>query len=355
MPGRWQQPTSDKNIFKAIQARPLHHDLSETLLTVSFCSQARLSVKMISPSSKRVDRTSWHYLPAEIRIQILEALAKDPSHLASCASVSREWQTIIERRHFARIKLTRSRLDEFGYMTRRNRALVHYIWLCLELHDYDCSKCASDDVNTWPMDYEDSTLVVSSIEKLFSALSTWDPNGKLLLDISVHSPSDSQHWFEGLTIMPDTPFDECNENGYRDQSKPADFGDEKHDWIAAGSYPFSARYAIDKIFEEIMDEGPFHDDEEEYQWWQQLPSIPAVTGILLRRQNRRRWKPKALAQMFARFPNLDEIHYEPWREWRDYLQGVTDRGEWCLSKSQLSVLGSMLNRQNADPALIPLL
>ncbi|KAJ5133024.1 hypothetical protein N7448_007182 [Penicillium atrosanguineum] len=63
-----------------------------------------------------------------------------------------------------------------------------------------------------------------------------------------------------------------------------------------------------------MGERPFDDGEEEDQWWQQLPLVPAVTGVLLRQQNRRRWKPTALAQMFARLPRLQDIYYEPWRE-----------------------------------------
>ncbi|KAK7699709.1 hypothetical protein SLS64_011482 [Diaporthe eres] len=53
----------------------------------------------------------------------------------------------------------------------------------------------------------------------------------------------------------------------------------------------------------------------EYRWWDQLPSVPAVTSLALRQQNHRRWEPSTLAHMFARFPRLEEVHYEPWREW----------------------------------------
>jgi hypothetical protein len=43
-----------------------------------------------------------------------------------------------------------------------------------------------------------------------------------------------------------------------------------------------------------MGDGPFDDEEQEGQWWQQLPLVPAVTGVLLRQQtaddgSRRRW------------------------------------------------------------------
>ena len=64
-----------------------------------------------------------------------------------------------------------------------------------------------------------------------------------------------------------------------------------------------------------MSEGPFESDEEENQWWQQLSLVPAVIGVLLRQQTRRRWKPTALVHMFSCFPRRQEIHYEPWREW----------------------------------------
>jgi hypothetical protein len=76
-------------------------------------------------------------------------------------------------------------------------------------------------------------------------------------------------------------------------------------------------------------EGPVNNDEEENHWWQQLPLVPAVTGVLLRQQNRRRWKLAALAQMFARLPRLREIHYEPWMEWIDTQQPWAYQRECC--------------------------
>ncbi|ROW08682.1 hypothetical protein VPNG_06445 [Cytospora leucostoma] len=82
-----------------------------------------------------------------------------------------------------------------------------------------------------------------------------------------------------------------------------------------------------------MEEGPFDSEQLERQWWDQLPSVPAVTTVLLRQQNRRRWKPCSLAHMFARFPRLQEVHYEPWREWEDCFQGLTDRDYLYLFES----------------------
>ena len=94
-----------------------------------------------------------------------------------------------------------------------------------------------------------------------------------------------------------------------------------------------------------MGEGPFDSEQLERQWWDQLPSVSAVTSLLLRQQNRRRWKPGSLAHIFARFPRLQEIHYEPWREW-DFLQTYTDRGEFAVYLPKLfldlSCVGTLL-------------
>ncbi|SPQ24115.1 e7ab612f-d148-4bd1-8e09-6e5908cda157 [Thermothielavioides terrestris] len=158
---------------------------------------------------------SWQRFPTEIRLSILEALLQTGPSLASFATVSREWQTVIERHNFSRIKLTPgSRLAEFGSMVFRNRALVRYIWFCIELDAYDCSECEpqSRDPETWGFSDEDNVRIVNGFEALFSTLGTWEPrpSGEMLqLDISIHSPSDSEHWFKYLTFEPDLPPEEC--------------------------------------------------------------------------------------------------------------------------------------------------
>ncbi|KAK7710642.1 hypothetical protein SLS64_005545 [Diaporthe eres] len=157
------------------------------------------------------DKTSWGYLPKEIRLSILEALLEDGCSLASLATVSREWQTTIERHNFARIRLTPSRLRCFGSMTHRNRALVRYIWVCLELEKYDCPYFDSHGAVMWGHRSMDNIIITTALRDLFSALSAWEPQGDLLLDISLYSPSDSEYWFKELTYVPDIPsLEECD-------------------------------------------------------------------------------------------------------------------------------------------------
>ncbi|KAK2033461.1 hypothetical protein LX32DRAFT_704998 [Colletotrichum zoysiae] len=282
----------------------------------------------MSPST----RASWGFLHAEIRLTILEVLLQDGCSLASLATVSREWQAIIEKHNFARIKVTPSRLANFDSMTHRNQALVSYIWLSLELQEYDCTECAPEDQATWGVSETDNSIIITALQDLFSSLSTWKPDGNLLLDIGVYSPSDSRHWFKYLTFGPDISSVECERDRYIQKPIMSEFDDSQHGWIAGSQKSPPGSTAINKVFDEIMGEGPFDDDEQEKQWWLQLPLVPVVTGVLLRQQSRRRWKPKALSQMFTRFPRLQEIHYEPWREWDNIIQKWTDESHRSLFK-----------------------
>lgn len=284
-----------------------------------------------------LDKTYWHCLPAEIRLLVLEALPQVSCSLAGFATVSREWQKIIERHNFARIKLTPSRLADFSSMVYRNRALVRYMWLCLELQEYGCAICAPEGMEIMGMSDADNALIIAAFVDLFSALSTWEPKGNLLLDISVHSPSDSEHWFKYLTFEPDISSDECGRYLCKEPML-AKLDDHQHGWIAGNRESLPPMASIHKVFDEIMGEGPFYNDEQENQWWQQLPLVPAITGILLRQQSRRRWKPTALEHMFSRLPQLQDIHYEPWREWGDTIQHWTDECECDCVNSSFSVL-----------------
>ncbi|KIM93718.1 hypothetical protein OIDMADRAFT_61355 [Oidiodendron maius Zn] len=292
----------------------------------------------ISLGKKQWD-TTWDGLPREIRLLILEALIQDGCTLGRLATVSREWQTELERYNFARIKLTPLRVVDFGSMIHRNRALVGYIWFCLELDDYDCTKCAPPCGMTFEEMEEQISIsdtnncpITTAFQNLFSVLSTWDLNGDLILDISIYSPSDSKHWFKYLTFMPDTPLDILEGGGLEQTISNKVYNDPQHGWVAGFRHSAPPRWAILKVFHSIMEEGPFDSEQLELQWWDRLPSVPAVTSLLLRQQNRRRWKPGSLAHMFARFPRLQEVHYEPWREW-DSMQSYTDRDFQYLFES----------------------
>ena len=299
-------------------------------ITNSWCIRTTIMSSILPYKTQR-----WDGLPGEIRLLILEALVQDGDcKLAPLATVCREWQVELERHNFARIRLTPSRLAGFRSMVHRNRTLVGYIWFCLELDDYDCTKCAPGEglspeelAEEVGISDTDKCPITASFQDLFSILSTWDPNGELILDISIYSPSDSEHWFRYLTFLPDHP----SQRVLPPPTKASDDDDDaRHGWVAGSRHAAPPYMAFIKVFHGIMEEWPFDSDDAEFEWWDQLPSVPAVTSLLLRQQNRRRWRPDVLAHMFARFPRLQEVHYEPWREWGT-LERKTDKCELSLS------------------------
>ncbi|CAI0648974.1 unnamed protein product, partial [Colletotrichum noveboracense] len=351
----------------------------------------------MTPTWSPSNRASWHRLPAEIRLAILKCLLQDGCSVANFATVSREWQEVIERNNFARITVTLSRLAEFNSMTFRNRALVCYIWLCIELEEYECTNCGAEK-NFHIMSKADHVRIARAFTGLFSALSAWQPNGNLMLDISIHSPSDSDHWFKYLTFVPDTSPEHYDWN--RRLTKPirAKFDDKKHGRIAghrvspqkpvliedmfgaiawawiprayqlksqeaeeSGSHSFETKYPqqwqwLKEIkgvkeaeyqgnlwleasrnndspetykqnktwFKRHMKKMATEADKQRQIWWERLRPVPAVTGVILRQQNRRQLT-EILGNILFRLSGVQELHYEPWRRSWHFDQEEADK------------------------------
>ncbi|KAF5675438.1 hypothetical protein FCIRC_7422 [Fusarium circinatum] len=267
---------------------------------------------MESPSpSKR----SWDILPSEIRLLIIQSLKQDGSALACLAAASRAWLADFERYNFTRIKITPSRLMDFHSMIRHNKAL------CAPRGDVLSTDEVVEALNVSDTEHYSIT---TAFQGLFSILSEWDQGRELMLDISFYSPSDAQHWFPYLTFVPDSPSNRLEGSGLGLTTINQSYHDPPHGWVNGFRHSAPPPAAVNKAFHYIMEHEALHSDQSEFEWWNQLPSVSSVTSILLRQQNRRRWEPIALAPMLARFPRLQEIHYEPWRRW-DIFQRTTDK------------------------------
>ncbi|KAK1726135.1 LOW QUALITY PROTEIN: uncharacterized protein BDZ83DRAFT_775376 [Colletotrichum acutatum] len=249
---------------------------------------------------------------------------QDGCPLAPLATVSREWQTDIERHNFARIRLTLSRLANFRAIIQRNRTLVGYIRFCLELDEYDCTTCALSPGRTISDEFEEA-LAISGTDKCPITASFQDLFSRLKLDISLYSPNDSDYWFPYLTFLPDTPSDILDDHTIEKAIANRYYHDPEDGWLHGSRHLVSPPWSLRKLSHLFMEQGPFDSDEEELEWWNKLSPVPAVTSSLLRQQSRRRWKPESLAHMFARLPRLQEVHYEPWREWDNPTQNSTGR------------------------------
>ncbi|KAH6975172.1 hypothetical protein BKA56DRAFT_688820 [Ilyonectria sp. MPI-CAGE-AT-0026] len=137
---------------------------------------------------------NWSSLPTEIRIMILELLAEH-QRLCMYATVSKEWQIMIERKTFHQLKLKQSCLDDFERLVKRQRGLVRHIWLNIELQRYTCRCCRRWESMTWT--HQNNKIIVPAIAKLFSILSTWKSVKEgLMLELNAYSPSDPEHWFK---------------------------------------------------------------------------------------------------------------------------------------------------------------
>ncbi|KAK7963440.1 hypothetical protein PG988_010414 [Apiospora saccharicola] len=246
---------------------------------------------------------TWGRFPPQIRSIILDRLMKDAdSPLGLYATVSQEWQRLIEPHNFSRIRVNAERLASFSScVSPRTQRYVKYIWFCWELEEYKCIACAPEEEGLDEMPVDSPSQ---------------DDNFCLI----VHSPSDSQHWFQHLSFEPDAIIDrekvEKLESG--NDEGPEGKCQRRRDLAT------SPESIISTVFGKILDKRTFESDAAEARWWRDLPSVPAVTSVLLRQQTRRRWNLRSLGRMFSRFPRLQEIHYEPWREWDRYEQQATD-------------------------------
>lgn len=283
------------------------------------------------------DRTPWERLPPEIRNEIVGLLPALDGRCSVLATVARDWQSIIEPLNFAKISLTVPRIADPNAQALlfRKRSQIRYIWFRVELKQYDCSQCANTDRDRWGLDNIDNQFIADAVESLFTMLGAWEPRGDLVLDISTYSPSDNQHWFKYLNFCLDTNLGECSSRWGHEQGATL-MNDPAHGWVAGQKVLTPQRFAIEKVFDEIMGEGPFDDEETEMQWWRGLPFVPVVGVVLLRQQTRRRWKPVALANMLTRFPNMNELYYEPWREWTQ-IETQTDKRKYSLNPQNLSI------------------
>ncbi|KAK4211661.1 hypothetical protein QBC37DRAFT_10764 [Rhypophila decipiens] len=257
-------------------------------------------------------RSMWPKLPQELKDWVFRALLDgEDTGIAPLATVSREWQTVIERHNFARIKLTPARLGEFNcYFPLRCRHLVRYIWLCIELNEADNLPLYFHHPQNFHLSQDHTTgcePIAETIQTLLSILSNWEETGDgLQLDISYHSLKDKKN-FEYLTFEPDLP------------SFSDNLDDPRHGRIAPGLQSYPTLAAIQRTFR----------DGFGLSWMKQLPSVPVVTALLLRQQNLRCWSPQGLGKFLSLFPRLEEVHYEPWR-WTPDHQASADNGYLCM-------------------------
>ncbi|KAH8711816.1 hypothetical protein GQ44DRAFT_661502 [Phaeosphaeriaceae sp. PMI808] len=260
--------------------------------------------------TKRHDHIAfpWLSLPADIRLLIFDEIS-DQKHRgwAQCAAVCKEWQAILEPKNFSQLALQPSCLDELETFVIRQRPLVRYICFNIDLPHYTCRDCEGISNKSSRI----STIFRSAILRLFSILSTWQPTGRLTLELNASSPSDSQHWFKNYSFGPGHE----DTRDWTQQEKAIRWHDPKHGWVNGQQVKTPSRWAIWHIFSTLYFSVP-----------QTLPVVYAITDFCIRRQLRRRLCSSVLKALWEKLPRLESIVYELW------LTPRFDYQRQCISK-----------------------
>ncbi|KAK4150191.1 hypothetical protein C8A00DRAFT_46347 [Chaetomidium leptoderma] len=241
---------------------------------------------------------------------ILEAITqqKHPGW-ASSASVCKEWQFFIEKRNFHQLRLQVSCLDGFERLIIRQRELVQHIWLDIELQKYTCRRCQETESESWTR--RNNSMIRNGVWKLFRILSTWKPGNGLALELHAHSPSDSDHWFKNHYFASD---DEGNEDETSIHETDRNWHDPRHGWIHGQQVTAPPPSAILALFESI-----------DLRFQEELPQVDRVTCLIIRRQLRRWIDPNSLLLILDKLSCLEQLTYEPWRQWRSGWRVLNDK------------------------------
>ncbi|EFY84561.1 hypothetical protein MAC_09407 [Metarhizium acridum CQMa 102] len=236
-----------------------------------------------------------------------------PSHALVC----RDWFKFFERETYRAIFVTQASLDNISRFTRRQRSMVRYLWVKIDLFSYGCPDCAVDSFQSLPLRRKvNASLIAYTIRRTLNLLSSWDteqgPEAPgLTLEFSACSPSDMEHVFHNDLHFDTSPFDV---EGPLERNRP-DLSILGHGWIR-GRRIFPHRLAsIDLVagFSSMpLDE---------------LPAVPAVTNFVVRRQTRWHFGPSALAKVVQKLPGLRRVLIESWRQFHWFPQKGSYRGD----------------------------
>lgn len=259
----------------------------------------------LSPVNKvRLLHGTWESFPAEIRLMIWEEyMHNKPRGWSACACVSKEWQAYFEAHNFRHLELTESCLDEFTELEEPRRHHIRHIFLNIELTPEDCTRGLLQDapettvpVEPWNVNV---TCRAEAFPKLLRILSRWnDPGASLTLELNVWHSSDRGQWFSHLYTgsCPDDVVDQR----VRMESM---WYNGHHDFDIEGFDRRPSFEAIVAFFSSLLFTLPGS-----------FPLVPAVTGLVIRRQMRRRIPPELLGRVLSKLPRLESIKHEGWRD-----------------------------------------
>ncbi|KAH8901082.1 hypothetical protein GQ53DRAFT_835040 [Thozetella sp. PMI_491] len=236
----------------------------------------------------------WAALPAEIRAMVLDLLVAEASRkrkaylFSKFASVSQEWQAVMEPANFKNLTLTESCLPDFERFFKDNlarRQALKRIWFRVELPAYTKDQGAFME-NDADQERNDCAFACQ-MWRLFDILGEWEPkHARLELEITASSPSDQKRYFRNA------------------EAKTARF---------EGSDLDLDYYEVPEL------RGP-----------QGLPEVSVITSFCLLRRTYRNISPRALLRIMNSLPEIQQSRVELWEQ---FSHG--DQSEWEVDVAQL--------------------
>ncbi|WAO96759.1 Hypothetical protein NCS54_01444300 [Fusarium falciforme] len=145
-----------------------------------------------------------------------------------------------------------------------------------------------------------SSVISSGIWKLFCVLSNWKTANGLTLELSAHSPSDSEHWFKHHSVS-------ANGDTAGVQEADCSWHDPQHGWVDGRLIKSAPEGAILRLFATTH-----------LSFKQELPRLGGVTCFIIRRQLRRQLSQSSLGLILGKLRRLEHLIYESWRT----LEGI---------------------------------
>ncbi|TDZ29353.1 hypothetical protein C8035_v011281 [Colletotrichum spinosum] len=232
----------------------------------------------------------WYSLPPELATMVLENLHRQQRKkgLSSYVRVCKQWQYVLEKENFRRLKLRASCLESFEeVVSPRVRDLVRHVWLNVKLLSYE-------DKTNWQFSTtEEDSMMEKAVGKLLAVLKTWRSTGNgLTLELTAQSPTD-QLWYRHLHY--------------------GAHGEEEGEGIDAKMSGHDTDVCHDGQQQSLRRHQPLMRIHAPiYLLPKELPQVDAVTRILLRRQFRRQFSYCSMNNLLASLPRLECLVYEPW-------------------------------------------
>ncbi|KAF5677615.1 hypothetical protein FHETE_1666 [Fusarium heterosporum] len=298
--------------------------------------------------------------PTEIHNMIL-GFVPDSSSLANYATVCKTWQYFFEAKTFKSLILHQDDINDFSTIVKGHRKkFLKHLWLRVTLPKYLTPVCKVEE--SPKVLWEANNIFTESISNLWDILSGWDTPQyeaqSLTFELSVHSPSDWVEYIkEDSSIESDMPM----YKGYlaTESIDPYKNTQDVHseykrlqDTMADAALRIPSFLQVSfwmTIIDNLLGWKPLcfdnsttrpnnnnptygskdratpaseqgTDEDEQLQ----LPEVPAITKLLIRRQSFRGICPTALGSILESLPNMQEIHVERWR-----CAEPSDEKMWC--------------------------